>query len=143
MWAIVGMLLWMTYFTRFQSFIPQNIGMAPFCAVLIYCLARYPSYLQQMLGCEFLKLLGEASYSLYLVHILVLQLFFSHSGGAAGYPEWWVLLYQVGAMMVALHVFCFGLLHFVERPARTLLRGVLYPSRSSVVAIRHRLGAAA
>jgi peptidoglycan/LPS O-acetylase OafA/YrhL len=133
MGSTIVLLLWTTYLSNFLSYIPQNIGMAPLCAALIYCLARYSSFLQKGFATPFMILLGESSYSLYLVHILVLQLVWSNVVIGGGVGQWWVIGYQMAAAVALLHILCFGLLHFIERPARNWLRGGLCPRRSAAV----------
>lgn len=49
----------------------NNIAMAPALAALIFCLARYDSPIARFLSWRPLVVLGEASYSIYMVHMLV------------------------------------------------------------------------
>jgi peptidoglycan/LPS O-acetylase OafA/YrhL len=50
-----------------------NIGLAPSVAVMIFCLARYRTSLASFLSTRPIVMAGEASYSIYLLHVLVLQ----------------------------------------------------------------------
>jgi peptidoglycan/LPS O-acetylase OafA/YrhL len=50
-------------------------GLAPFLAYLIFCCARYDNVITRALSAPRLLLCGEASYSLYLLHPMVLDAF--------------------------------------------------------------------
>jgi peptidoglycan/LPS O-acetylase OafA/YrhL len=54
--------------TDIFSKMQYNVGLAPSVAILIFCLIRYQSGLSRWLSCRLLISLGEASYSIYLVH---------------------------------------------------------------------------
>ena len=46
---------------------------APFMAVLLFCCARYPSWIASLLSRPEIVLCGEASYSIYLIHSMVIE----------------------------------------------------------------------
>jgi peptidoglycan/LPS O-acetylase OafA/YrhL len=46
---------------------------APFIAVLLFCCARYPSWIAALLSRPWIVLCGEASYSIYLIHMMVIE----------------------------------------------------------------------
>lgn len=48
-------------------------GFAPFIAIIIFCLARYDNVISRALSWWPLVLCGEATYSLYLLHMFVVQ----------------------------------------------------------------------
>src|SRR6185437_8166938 len=50
-------------------------GLAPSMAVIIFCCARYESALTRWLSAKPIVLCGEASYSMYLLHLLVIFAF--------------------------------------------------------------------
>jgi peptidoglycan/LPS O-acetylase OafA/YrhL len=53
----------------------MNFGFAPFLAILIFCCARYQNPVSRLLAAPVPVLCGEASYSLYLVHPIVVNAF--------------------------------------------------------------------
>jgi peptidoglycan/LPS O-acetylase OafA/YrhL len=56
-------------------FLEDNFGLAVPIALFIFCVARYPSPVAAVLESRPMVLLGERSYSIYAVHVLLLQLF--------------------------------------------------------------------
>jgi peptidoglycan/LPS O-acetylase OafA/YrhL len=100
----------------------RNIGNAPFCAAIIYCLARYPTGLQTMLARPALVLLGEASYGIYLLHPFVQSLFAGRIHGEEEIHHTAVVLFNHAAMFAVLHMLCLGTYQFIETPARIRLR---------------------
>jgi peptidoglycan/LPS O-acetylase OafA/YrhL len=46
---------------------------APFIAALLFCCARYPSWIAAFLSRPWIVLCGEASYSIYLIHELLIE----------------------------------------------------------------------
>jgi peptidoglycan/LPS O-acetylase OafA/YrhL len=79
MWASIAVCLtacWLPMtFGTLASNLFLNIGSAPFCATIIFVLARYPSGLERWLSRPTLVLFGESSYCMYLLHSLVLSFF--------------------------------------------------------------------
>lgn len=53
----------------------MNFGFAPFLGILIFCCARYRNAIVRLLAAPALVLCGEASYSLYLLHLVVIGAF--------------------------------------------------------------------
>ena len=53
----------------------DNFGLAVPIALFIFCVARYPSPVAAALESRPMVLLGERSYSIYAVHVLMIQLF--------------------------------------------------------------------
>jgi peptidoglycan/LPS O-acetylase OafA/YrhL len=100
-------------------------GFAPFVAVIIFCCARYKNKIISFLSEPKLVLCGEASYSLYMLHLMVIYAF--------RYTVAPVSSTEVGianAMMLALTLACAIGLSIVswsclEVPARRSLRRVL------------------
>ena len=82
--AIVGVaILYLAVFTPryiahlavFQDskILPMYFTFAPFMAVLLFCCARYPSWIASLLSRPEIVLCGEASYSIYLIHSMVIE----------------------------------------------------------------------
>src|SRR5260370_40333961 len=68
------LILYLEYAPGSQNFLVKlgfNYGLAPSVAILIFCSARYDSYLSQFLSTKLMVMLGEASYSIYLIHMLI------------------------------------------------------------------------
>ena len=91
--------------------------LSPAFAAIIYGLALLPAGSNSFLGWRWLVLLGEASYSLYLLHSFVIS---RVAAATASLPGWvQVAACLAGAMAASL--ICFRL---VEQPARRMLRPV-------------------
>lgn len=54
----------------------EDFGLAVPIALIIFCVARYPSLMATVLASRPMVLLGERSYSIYAVHVLMILLFF-------------------------------------------------------------------
>jgi peptidoglycan/LPS O-acetylase OafA/YrhL len=52
-----------------------NFGAAPLLAVLIFCCARYQNFFTRVMSDKKIVLCGEASYSIYLLHFLIINAF--------------------------------------------------------------------
>jgi hypothetical protein len=108
-----------------------NFGLAPSVAIIVFCLARYQSPLYQMLSCRPLVILGEASYSIYLLHFFVfrqaqsigaLTLFAKpHQGYAEVLPPF---LGRLGLTIGVVLIVALLSYRFVEVPARRWLRSL-------------------
>jgi peptidoglycan/LPS O-acetylase OafA/YrhL len=104
----------------------MNFGFAPLVAVLIFCCSRYRSPLAQFMSAPAMVLCGEASYSLYLLHLPVAFAFIH----ALGYRAPIIASDRVDLTAVILVVVviasAIGLAFVswltVERPARKFLR---------------------
>ena len=108
-----------------------NTGYAPFCAAIIFCLARYPSLLGWFLSRPPLMLLGEASYGMYLIHPLFQSIFFPRALGEVDIQTEAIIWFDNVVMVVCLHIFCLGMYQFAESPMRRTLRKWLSPSETS------------
>jgi peptidoglycan/LPS O-acetylase OafA/YrhL len=114
---------WSSFFLRLN----MNFGLAPSIAVLIFCVARYDTGVSRLLSCRPLVILGNASYSIYLLHILLLSLAYGYgvrvsaeagSNGAVAFVATVRLALIVGLILV----FSLGTYTFIEVPARRYLR---------------------
>jgi peptidoglycan/LPS O-acetylase OafA/YrhL len=112
-------------------------GFAPFVAVLLFCCARYRTFISAALSRPWMILCGEASYSIYLLHIGIVQ-YVQVYGQTAGIPPapydvWGVLHALVSMVLVAMTVVGLSLVAYrlIETPARAMLRRlrILGPSR--------------
>lgn len=55
------------------SYLQLSFGFAPSVAILIFCCASYENSITRLLSSKWLVLCGNASYSLYLLHLVVIQ----------------------------------------------------------------------
>jgi peptidoglycan/LPS O-acetylase OafA/YrhL len=103
-----------------------NFGLAPSVALVIFCVARYDTLITRMLNHRAAIALGEASYSIYLTHFLVLMLAASFLGGelSATMPNVLFLLSKYLFLLGLMLLISLGLYTFVEVPARQWLRGL-------------------
>jgi len=110
----------------------MNFGLAPSVALIIFCSARYDTLFTRILKSRPFEALGDASYSIYLIHFLIFTLAASFLSG---------VLPATGsniAFLFGKYIFILGLilllslgLHaFFEVPAREWLRG-LWRDRSA------------
>ncbi len=93
---------------------------------IIFYLARYKSLLRKLLSTKLLVLLGEASYSFYLLQGLWIAIARSRliTPGELGTYIYGVFIFGV------LIVFSLGTYTFVETPARKWIRGYLSPTKT-------------
>jgi peptidoglycan/LPS O-acetylase OafA/YrhL len=110
---------------------------APAIAIILFCVARYKSWLSRFLVLPLLVLLGEMSYSIYLAHTWTLRLF-EHPARA---------LTPSGALDAVWCVVCgialtilvsYGTYRVIEMPCRSLLRRWSGTAISAVVGVSGR-----
>jgi peptidoglycan/LPS O-acetylase OafA/YrhL len=103
----------------------MNYGFAPLVAILIFCCSRYRNAIVSALSRPYIIIAGEASYSLYLLHPLIILAFSSRIGtvtwvGMVLLALPWVGIVCLNALGMAIIV------HAVyETPARRWLRRIL------------------
>jgi peptidoglycan/LPS O-acetylase OafA/YrhL len=100
----------------------MNFALAPSAALLIFCAARYRGAIFRALTCRPVMLLGEASYSIYLVHLVILTAA-ARLLAPAGHGIW----YDVAELLlitIVIFLISVALYAFYEAPARKLLRGL-------------------
>jgi peptidoglycan/LPS O-acetylase OafA/YrhL len=98
----------------------MNFALAPSVALLVFCAARYRSAASRLLTSRPAIALGEASYSIYLVHSIVLISAVKLSGGAVhGVAYHVVELVVLTAIVVAISLLLYA---YYEAPARRWLR---------------------
>jgi peptidoglycan/LPS O-acetylase OafA/YrhL len=99
----------------------MNFALAPTAALLIFCGARYRNIGSRVLGLRPVLLLGGASYSIYLVHDVVLGIAVKLTGSAKHsivYDSAKLVLLLVVVLAISLALYT-----FYEAPARKWLRG--------------------
>jgi hypothetical protein len=113
-----------TYVTDYAQHMEMTFLCGPPVAVILFCVARYETPVARFLSFPLLVLLGEMSYSIYLVHMFTLRLF-EHP------PR----IFSLGQVLDAgLCVVCgialtlivsYGTYHLIEMPGRLWLRRAL------------------
>lgn len=105
----------------------SNYALAPSVALIIFTSARYPSPVAQLLNSRPFVALGEASYSIYMLHFLIITAVASATGQVIPLAFWPVIYAIVRficsvalVMLVAL-----GSYTFLEVPSRKFLRQLL------------------
>ncbi|PWT97671.1 MAG: hypothetical protein C5B53_07735 [Candidatus Melainabacteria bacterium] len=111
----------------------MRCGCAPLFGVLIFVMALRAGYISRVLEAPILVWLGEISYSVYLLHFLLLGHIYSNRQNLDGLDVWAILLLYL-LLLVVLSDLNFSL---VETPFRKWLRGSSrdsknVPSRSKV-----------
>lgn len=110
----------------------HNGLLAPLFALLIMSLATGAGPLAQVLGTRPLRLLGEASFALYLMHLAILS-YASKGFEVAGMS----MNKSPGLLIITLIVLqalSIAILHFVEEPARRAIRSRLGRKKSAAPA---------
>jgi peptidoglycan/LPS O-acetylase OafA/YrhL len=104
----------------------------PVCGLLILLLATRRSFVSRLLEHRWMVFMGDASYSLYMIHWLpcVLLVMYKRSGGEM--VAWWPYAAMAGTLVATV-----GFFQLVERPARKLMRpGVPAPMPGTLLAAR-------
>ncbi|MBS0533583.1 MAG: acyltransferase [Proteobacteria bacterium] len=103
--------------------ISQNWFVAPFFAVAIYALARFDIH-SLFLESKPVLALGDASYSIYLLHPTVIWMF-AWQGTQKGAP---FIEFKALVTFIAIGLFSLGVYRYLEWPARRFIRHVLLPA---------------
>jgi len=102
----------------------QNWFMAPFFAVFLYAIARFNVRLQLLEGKAVLAL-GDASYSIYLLHPPILWMVgWQGTEASAGF-----IAFKAVVSATAITLFSLGVYQYFERPAREIIRSALLRPR--------------
>ena len=128
----IPVLMYMMYVPDSQYWIRRlngNFDFAPSLAVILFCAARYEIYAVRWLSARPIIRLGEASYSIYLTHMLV---FLIVAGSQDAIPASLATYCYLVARLVAIVVFIFFLqtVGLIEDPARRALRAIWSKSTS-------------
>jgi peptidoglycan/LPS O-acetylase OafA/YrhL len=115
-----------THSSTFFLSLRYNFGMAPSVAVILFCAARYENFVSRFLRDRRVVALGEASYSIYLIHFLIFILISGYLGQTL--PVTGPSIVFLGARFVfalcVIMLVALGLHAFLEVPARSWLRGL-------------------
>jgi peptidoglycan/LPS O-acetylase OafA/YrhL len=107
----------------FVTYLHLSFGFAPLVGVVIFCCARYRSWLSSALSVPLIVQCGEVSYGVYLLHPLVFRAFVPRASpitdGAAEALDLALLAVAVVATIAA----SFASYGLWERPMRRLIRG--------------------
>jgi peptidoglycan/LPS O-acetylase OafA/YrhL len=117
---------WPSHPYPFLSFLQRNFGFAVPVALLLFGLARYETALGRALSCSWMVACGDASYSIYLLHGLIIP-----SAGLAVLPVGQsivltsIILVRLCVVIVVIIGFSMVTYRIVEYPARRFLRHLL------------------
>ncbi|HEX4507609.1 MAG TPA: acyltransferase family protein [Alphaproteobacteria bacterium] len=134
--ASIPLVLYLTYSHDhgwvFFARMATNFSIAPSCAVLILCCARYRTAFSRAVASRIPIALGEASYSSYLLHMTILLIVETIFGGALppGPLTYAFLTAKLLLVVVLIFLLALGLHASLEVPARKWLRS-LWGSRQS------------
>jgi peptidoglycan/LPS O-acetylase OafA/YrhL len=125
--ALFTPLHWLADLPPFQDayILRMYFTFAPFMAAVLFCCARYPSWVASLLSRPEIVLCGEASYSIYLVHMMVIEHMMRFDALANMPPS---RLYGAARILTTmLIVISVSLVAYrvIEVPARRALRFVL------------------
>jgi peptidoglycan/LPS O-acetylase OafA/YrhL len=110
------------------SWLNLSFGFAPPIAIIIFCCARYKSALARLLSKKRVILCGEASYSIYLLHLFVIYAF---RWEAAPFTSFQVLIgdaLRLGLTFLTVIGLSLVMWSLVEVPARRWLRTFMIAS---------------
>ena len=129
--AIVVTLIFMALPWVFYSAFSWDVAYALPAAVIFVGLTLDPrARLARILGARPMRLLGEASYAFYLIHMLAGRWYVaSNPGGVAGLARYGAFLAFVVGCAIAIHL-------AFERPARRLIRSIFRIPRPAVAGVR-------
>ncbi len=104
----------------------HNFGYAPSIAILIFCAARYETWFSRILNWKPFVALGEASYSIYLIHFFIFVVLSSAVAGAlpVTFPNIVFASAKYLYVVALVLLLSLGLHRFIEVPARRWLRGL-------------------
>ena len=111
----------------FMHSLRSNYALAPSAGLIIFTAARYPSPLTTLLNSRPLVILGEASYSIYMLHALVFAIIAAASGQVIP-PTFWPVVYAVVRFVCSLAfvmLVALGFHSYLEIPSRNFLRALL------------------
>ena len=106
----------------------MNFGMAPSLAIIIFCGARYQTAFSRALSVSALIALGDASYSIYLIHSVVL-LIADHFGGGMPAADLSHIAWAFGkfvtliAIVLVISLFSYAYIEFAIAPMAALALG--------------------
>ncbi len=98
----------------------SSSGSAPLFGLLIFVMALEKGLVSRILSWRIAVLLGEISYSVYLVHLLSLHFFLTYSPAFSSVPGWVAFAAYWMMVLIVSHL----IWTLVERPFRQLIRGL-------------------
>jgi len=119
-------MFWPSHPYPFLSFLQRNFGFAVPVALLLFGLASYETMLGRALSCSWIVACGDASYSIYLLHGLIIP-----NAGLAILPVGQsflltsITLVRLTVVIVVIIGFSMVTYRIIEYPARRFLRRVL------------------
>jgi peptidoglycan/LPS O-acetylase OafA/YrhL len=104
----------------------HNFGFAPSVALILFCAARYDTLFSRVLNSRPVVALGEASYSIYLIHFIILIIVSSVVADLLPLtlPNIVFAISKVLFVLALIMLISLGLHAYVEVPARQWLRGL-------------------
>ena len=118
----------------------RSFGFAPSCAALIFAVARYRNWVTQMLSWRPVVALGDASYSIYLLHLAIF-IRFSASPAAFSYSNLATRLAHLAVAIMILFVASRIVYLVFEIPARRWIRQRFAISNRRMVGPRLQISA--
>jgi peptidoglycan/LPS O-acetylase OafA/YrhL len=116
----------------------RSFWLAPSVAVIVFCVARYDTFLSAFINSRPFVALGEASYSIYMVHFLIFVLAGSFLGDVLPVtaPNVAFIVGRYVFLVALILVISLGLHAFIEVPTRQSLRNLWHkrPERRQIVA---------
>jgi peptidoglycan/LPS O-acetylase OafA/YrhL len=107
----------------------MNFGFAPFAAIIIFCCARYENQIVRTLSSTRIVLAGEASYSIYLSHLIIINAFRYEAPTITSARVAVAVALQLAVTTIAIIGFSLVLWSLIEMPARRAVRRWLTISR--------------
>jgi peptidoglycan/LPS O-acetylase OafA/YrhL len=111
-----------TSLTARLQWLNLSFGLAPPIAVIIFCCARYKSALTRLLSTKSVLLCGEASYSIYLLHLVVIWAFRWEAASVTSFRVLIGDLLRFGVTFLSVIGLSLVVWTLVEVPARRWLR---------------------
>ncbi len=112
-------------------------GFAPFLAIIIFCCARYNNIYTRFFSYPSFVIFGEASYSLYLFHMVIIEAFGRDAAAVSQASSWIIYLADFSRLIltfIAAMGFAILSYHMVELPARRfLLKTLINRNRKNTV----------
>jgi peptidoglycan/LPS O-acetylase OafA/YrhL len=123
------------YLTAFvlQKYIPSRslttviavVGLLPPIAIIIFCTARYDLLITRALSAKMIAALGEASYSIYLLHLIVIDKTAPTAAVDATPENIGLLSAKVVMNFIIIAILSLGTHYYFEMPMRKWLRKLL------------------
>lgn len=118
-------LQWLMFGRGVLTPLHMNFGFAPFMAAIIFCCARYDTSIVRWLSAPRIVLAGEASYSIYLSHLVVINAFRYEAPTVTDHQIWVAVILQVAVTLASIIGLSLVLWSSIEMPARRAVRRLL------------------